>query len=144
MTAPTHQISGDAQSFNWLLNRFSSDTPGVSEAIAVSSDGLLMAMSSALNRASADRLAAITSAIMSLASGAARCYDLGEPIKTVIDLQRGYMLVSTISAGSALGVLAAKSANLGNIAYEIAQFTNRAGAVLTPQLIEELKNVVGS
>lgn len=143
MTAPAPHVSDDAQSFNWLLNRFATETPGVIEAIAVSSDGLLMAMSTALDQSSADRLAAITCAIMSLANGAARCYDLGEPIKTIIDLDRGYMLVSTISAGSALGVLAAKSANLGNIAYEMAQFTNRAGAVLTPQLVEELKNIVG-
>lgn len=143
MTVPVSQISPDAQSFNWLLNRFASETAGVSEAIAVSSDGLLMAMSSTLDRTEADRLAAITSAIMSLANGASRCYDLGEPNKVIIDLDHGYMLVSMISAGSALGVLATKSANLGNIAYEMALFTNRAGPVLTPQLVEELKITVG-
>lgn len=143
MTAPSPYGSDEAQSFNWLLNRFASETPGVIEAIAVSSDGLPMAMSADLDQSSADRLAAIACAIMSLARGAARAYDLGEPIKTIIDLERGYMLVSTISAGSALGVLAAKSANLGNIAYEMAQFTNRAGAVLTPRLVEELKSIVG-
>lgn len=103
MTVPVSQISPDAQSFNWLLNRFASETAGVSEAIAVSSDGLLMAMSSTLDRTEADRLAAITSAIMSLANGASRCYDLGEPNKVIIDLDHGYMLVSMISAGSALG-----------------------------------------
>ena len=34
MTAPAQHISDDAQSFNWLLNRFASETPGVMEAIA--------------------------------------------------------------------------------------------------------------
>jgi predicted regulator of Ras-like GTPase activity (Roadblock/LC7/MglB family) len=143
MTVPVSHVSTDAQNFNWLLSRFASETQGVLEAIAVSSDGLLMAMSSALDRANADRLAAITSAITSLANGASRCYDLGEPNKVIIDLDRGYVLVSTVSAGSALGVLASKTANLGAIAYEMAVFTNRAGAVLSPQLIEELKRSVG-
>ena len=34
-------------------------------------------------------------------------------------------------------------ANLGNIAYEMTLFATRAGAALTPQLINELKNSLG-
>ncbi len=136
--------SVEVQNFNWLLSRFASDTAGVLEAIAVSSDGLLMATSSAGPRQDADRLAAVTSAIMSLAIGAAQCYELGDPDKIIIELSQGYVLVSTISVGSVLGVLASKQANLGTIAYEMALFTNRAGGVLTPQLIEELKINVGA
>src|SRR5262245_43994588 len=141
---PTQNISTEAQRFNWLLGRFAGDTAGVIEAIAVSSDGLLIAMSATLERADADRLAAITSAINSLATGASRVYDLGGANKVIIDLDRGYLLVSTLSVGSSLGVLATKEANLGVLAYEMAMFANRAGDVLTPQLIEELKISVGS
>ena len=54
-------LSEGARSFNWLLNGFVDKTAGVSDAVAVSSDGLLMAMSSSLNRASAEQLAAIIS-----------------------------------------------------------------------------------
>ena len=143
MTVPMQHISADAQQFNWLLNQFAADTPLVADVIAVSSDGLLVAMTHSLDRADADRMAAITSAIISLAHGAARVYDLGAPNKVIIDLDRGYLLVSAISAGAVLGVLAAKSANLGQLAYEMAMFANRAGAVLTPGIIEELKSTVG-
>ncbi|MGH3881132.1 MAG: roadblock/LC7 domain-containing protein [Actinophytocola sp.] len=136
-TAP--DAMAEVRSFNWLLNRFASDTAGVVEAIAVSSDGLLMARSESADRPDADRLAAVTSAIMSLAVGASDCYQLGDPDKVIIELSRGYVLVCTVSAGSVLGVLASKQANLGTIAYEMALFANRAGAVLTPQLIEKLK-----
>jgi predicted regulator of Ras-like GTPase activity (Roadblock/LC7/MglB family) len=59
-----------------------------------------------------------------------------------MDMDRGYLLVSAIGAGSALGVLASRSADLGNLAYQMAVFANRAGSVLTPQLIEELKVTV--
>jgi predicted regulator of Ras-like GTPase activity (Roadblock/LC7/MglB family) len=142
MTVPAFQISSEAQQFNWLVSRFATETAGVREAIAVSSDGLLIAMSSTLSRADADRLAAITSAITSLANGAARVYDLGNTNKVIIDLDRGYVLVSAISTGSALGVLASRDANLGNLAYDMAIFANRAGSVLTPQLIDELKTTL--
>jgi uncharacterized protein len=143
MTVHTDHLSSEAQQFNWLLSQFAANTPEVREAIAVSSDGLLIAMSHMVDRANADRLAAITSAIISLASGASRVYELGAPNKVIIDLEGGFVLVSAISAGSTLGVLASRSANLGNLAYEMAVFANRAGTVITPALIEELKVTVG-
>jgi predicted regulator of Ras-like GTPase activity (Roadblock/LC7/MglB family) len=143
MTVYAENLSSEAQRFNWLLSQFAGNTPEVIDAIAVSADGLLIAMSSRLDRASADRLAAITSAMISLAAGAGTTYDLGIPNKVIVDLDRGYLLVSSISAGSTLGVLATRSANLGNLAYEMAVFANRAGEVISPQLIDELKLAVG-
>lgn len=144
MTVPIQRVSTEAQQFNWLLNQFAANTPLVADVIAVSSDGLLIAMTNSLERADADQLAAITSAIISLANGASQVYDLGVPHKVIIDLDRGYLLVSSISLGAVLGVLAAKSANLGQLAYEMVMFANRAGAVLTPGLIEELKINLGA
>ncbi|HLT11129.1 MAG TPA: roadblock/LC7 domain-containing protein [Micromonosporaceae bacterium] len=144
MTVYADHLSAEAQQFNWLLNQFAANTPEVIDAIAVSADGLLIAMSNRHDRANADRLAAITSALQSLAQGAGRMYELGDPNKIIIDLDGGYVLVSSISAGATLGVLAARAANLGNLAYEMAVFANRAGEVISPQLIEELKVAVGS
>jgi predicted regulator of Ras-like GTPase activity (Roadblock/LC7/MglB family) len=143
MTLYAESLSTEAQQFNWLLSQFASNTPEVVDAIAVSSDGLLIAMSHKLDRANADRLAAITSALSSLAIGAGRVYELGNPNKIIIDLEGGYLLVSSISAGASLGVLASRAANLGNLAYEMAVFANRAGEVISPRLIEELKTSVG-
>ncbi len=140
----SRQLSSEAQQFNWLVNQFAGNTPEVIDAIAVSSDGLLIAVSQKLDRDNADRLAAITSAVLSLAHGAGSVYDLGNPNKVIIDLEGGYVLVSAISAGASLGVLASRAANLGNLAYEMAVFANRAGEVISPQLIEELKSSVGS
>ena len=143
MTVYADNLSSEAQQFNWLLSQFAGNTPEVIDAIAVSSDGLLIAMSNQLDRANADRLAAITSAILSLAQGAGQVYDLGSPNKVIVDLDGGYLLVSSISPGSALGVLATRATNLGNLAYEMARFANQAGEVISPQLIEELKVSVG-
>jgi uncharacterized protein len=145
MTSPMSAsgISSDAESFNWLVNRFVENTAGTIGAIAVSADGLLIAMSARMERASADRLAAIASATLGLANGVSESFPLGDPDKVIIELEQGYLLVCTISIGCSLGVLATKQASLGTIAYEMAMFANRASAVLTPQLIEELKDMVG-
>ena len=143
MTTPAAGVSAAAQNFNWLVSRFAEATAGTIAAIAVSDDGLLIATSSELARPNADRLAAISSAMLGLANGVSDSHPLGAPDKVIIELERGYLLVCTISIGCLLGVLASKEASLGTIAYEMAMFANRASAALTPQLIEELKNTVG-
>jgi predicted regulator of Ras-like GTPase activity (Roadblock/LC7/MglB family) len=143
MSTPTAGVSADAQSFNWLVSRFAHETAGIVGAIAVSSDGLLIATSPALERSNADRLAAISSAMLSLAVGASECHPLGDPDKVVIELTDGYMLVCTISIGCSLAVLASKQASLGTVAYEMALFANRTSGVLTPMLIQELQHTLG-
>ncbi|MFV2084311.1 MULTISPECIES: roadblock/LC7 domain-containing protein [Micromonosporaceae] len=137
-------LSAEAQTFNWLLDSFTSSTAGVREAIAVSSDGLLMAMSGIQDRANAERLAAVVSGMTSLAGGAANWYSLGTLNRVVVDMADGYLLVSSISSGSVLGVIADRSASLGTVAYEMTLFAGRAGGPLTPRLIAELKNSVQS
>ena len=144
MTTPVTGISVEAQNFNWLVARFAQETAGVIAALAVSSDGLLVAMSAELERADADRLAAIGSAMLSLSHGVSDCYPLGEPDKVVIELEQGYLLVCTVSVGCLLGVLATKQASLGTVAFEMALFANRASGVLSPRLIEELKFTLGA
>ena len=135
-------LSADAKTFNWLLESFTTNTAGVREAIAVSSDGLLMAMSAVQDRANADRLAAIVSGMTSLSAGAAGFYSLGALNRVIIDMAEGYLLITAISRGSVLGVIADRSANLGTVAYEMTLFASRAGTALTPALIAELKNSV--
>lgn len=135
-------LSQEAKTFNWLLESFTTNTAGVSEAVAVSSDGLLIAMSSIKDRANAERLAAVVSGMTSLAGGAASWYALGTLNRVIIDMSDGYLLITAISAGSVLGVIADRTANLGTVAYEMTLFATRAGAALTPTLIAELKNSV--
>ncbi len=92
------QLSPEAQTFNWLLDSFTSSTAGVLEAIAVSSDGLLMAMSAIKDRANAERLAAVVSGMTSLAGGAASWYALGGLNRVIIDMADGYLLVTRSAA----------------------------------------------
>ncbi len=134
--------SAAANNFNWLLNEFADQTAGVTDAIAVSADGILLASSSSIPRPKAEQFAAITSGLQSLTVGASRCFDLDGVQQIIVELGRGYLFVTTISEGSSLGVLAEKDCEIGLVAYEMTLFVERAGAVLTPGLITELKNLI--
>ncbi len=132
-------LSAEAQNLNWLLESFVDRVSGVIDAIAVSADGLLMAMSAGIGRAGADQLAAVTSGLTSLTQGAARCFGGGEVNQVVVELEGGYMFFMSIGQGSSLAVVAGKASDVGLIGYEMSMLTKRMGGVLTPLLIAELQ-----
>jgi uncharacterized protein len=127
------------RTFTWLLDGFTSSVDGVIGAISVSSDGLLIAVSKLPDRGNADRLAAVVSGMTSLAGGASNCYALGTLNRVVVDMSDGYLLLTAISHGCVLGVIADRSANLASVAYEMTLFATRAASGLTPDLIAELR-----
>jgi uncharacterized protein len=137
-----HVISQQAQNVNWLLTTFSSETDGVEQAIAVSSDGLLMAISSNLDRTSADKIAAIVTGIRSLADGAARILGKGHLHQVIIEMESSFLFVSAISGGATLGIVASRECDLGLVGYETALLVQRVGGQLTPELIAELKTTL--
>ncbi len=113
------------------VDTFARQTPGIVQAIVVSDDGLLLAMSENLGRDDCDRFAAVTSAMTSLAIGAARTFDLGEMSKLVVDLDRAFLLLSAFGPAAWLGVIARRDADLGDLARKVAAFveaTASAGA----------------
>ena len=132
----------DPQTFNWMLANFVRNTDGVRDAVAVSSDGLLIAMSDGVDRTSADRLAAIVSGLSSLAKSAARSYDFDGLKLIMIEMRRGFLLSSAIADGSCIGVIADDSCDVGLVGYEIAKLADRAGTLLTPALIGELRETL--
>lgn len=132
-------LSDGARSFSWLLNGFVDKTAGVTDAVAVSSDGLLMAMSSTLDRASAEQLSAIISGMVSLGNGASGCFGFEGLEQVIVAMRKGFLFVSAISDGSCLGVVTGKGCDIGLIGYQTTLLVERAGNVLTPDLVTELK-----
>lgn len=142
-TSPsTAGTPASGQTFNWLLVNFVRNTDGVRDAIAVSSDGLLIATSEGLDRAAADQLAAMVSGMTSLARTASRRHDFDGLKLIMIEMRRGFLLMSTIADGSCVGVLAEPDCDVGLIGYEIAILVDRAGALLTPALIAESRQAL--
>ncbi|NGN70268.1 dynein regulation protein LC7 [Streptomyces sp. A7024] len=141
MTIITTTEAGD---FTWLIADFVRRVHGVADAVAVSSDGLLLAGSEALDRDAADHLSAVVSGITSLAHSAAHAHvRMGGGVKLVmVEMYGGFLLVSTVRDGSCLGVLAEADSDVGMIGYEMGVLADQAGALLTPRLVTELQAAV--
>jgi predicted regulator of Ras-like GTPase activity (Roadblock/LC7/MglB family) len=117
---------------NWLVTNFVDRVPDAAHAVVVSSDGLPLAFSAGFPQDRADQLAAVTSGLASLTQGAARVFEGGLVVQTVVEMQGGVLVVMTISNGASLAVLASPTADLGLIAYEMALLVERAGKMMTP------------
>lgn len=135
-------VSTEAQNFAWLLSRFARETAGVREAVAVSSDGLLLASSAGIDTTGVDQFAAIAAGLTSLTNGAAVCLGCGVVDQVVVEMTMGNLFVMSMGHGSSLAVLCQSGADIAQVAYEMTLLAERAGAALSPELISELKNVL--
>ena len=118
-------------SLDWLVSNFARDVPGVSHAVLVSVDGLLIAASEQLPRDRAEQLAAVTSGLASLAAGAAQLFEGGQVLQSVVEMAGGYLLVMRVGDGSHLATLAAPHCDIGQIGYEMAVLVERVGNVVS-------------
>ena len=134
MTTPRTQPSD----LGWAITKFTRDAPGVAHAIVVSADGLLLASSDRLPHDRAEQLVAVSSGLVSLNLGAARCFEAGEVKQTVVEMERGYLFLMSISDGSCLAVLAAPNCDIGLIGYAMTRLVERVGLQLTPEIHAQL------
>lgn len=139
MTTPRTQPSD----LGWAITKFTRDSPGVAHAIVVSADGLLLTSSERLPRDRADQLAAVSSGLVSLTQGAARCFEAGRVRETMVVMDGGTVLLMSISDGSSLAVLASSDCDLGLVGFEMVNLVKRLGAMLTPELRSELQGSIG-
>jgi uncharacterized protein len=137
-------LTDEARNFNWLLTSFVDDTAGVTDAVAVSSDGVLIARSNNLDHAEGEQLCAIISGCTSLALAADRAMDGDGLERVIIAMQRGFLFVSAIADGSCLGVVATRDCDVGSVGYQTTDLVARVGQLLTPALREELKALASS
>ena len=134
-------LSDEARSFNWLLNGFVEKTAGVTDAVAVSSDGLLMAMSSSLDpgqRRAARRhhlgarqpRATAPSTLLRLRRPRAGHRD---------DAPRASCSCRRSPTAAASASCRQRGCDIGLVGYQTTLLVERAGTVLTPALVAELK-----
>jgi predicted regulator of Ras-like GTPase activity (Roadblock/LC7/MglB family) len=122
----------DPSNLGWLLDNFASRTPDVAHALAISTDGLVLAHTRALPRDRADQLAATGSGLVALLAGAARFFEAGQVISNVTQLDGGFMFCMAFSDGASMLVLASPNADVGKVSYEMTELANRIGDALTP------------
>ena len=132
-------LSHAARRFDWLITEFVAETPGVAHAVVVSADGLRWPPPRASRRTGPTSSPRSRPGLLSLTVGASRVFEGGAVTQTVVEMQRGLLLVMAISDGSVLAVLASPDCDMGLVAYQMTLLVDRAGQVLTPALRAELQ-----
>ena len=98
-TATNHDL-------DWLLDRLVDQVPGTRHAIVLSDDGLVISQSKGIDRADAERLAAIATGQQSLARGAGEIFDGGAVHQVIVELARIWLFISSAGRGTHLAVVA--------------------------------------
>jgi uncharacterized protein len=125
-------VSTVASDLARMVTAFADQVPEVAHAVVVSAEGLAVAVSQGLAPDRADQLAAVTAGLSSLMQGAARIFQGGPVAQTVVEMDRGILIVMTLGHGAVLAVLATAACDLGLVCYEMALLAERAGPVLAP------------
>ncbi|OZM70641.1 dynein regulation protein LC7 [Amycolatopsis antarctica] len=118
--------------FTSLVSDLVRRVPGAAHGAFVSADGLLVAGSDRLPPDRGEQLSAVASGLISLTTGAAQCFEAGAVTQTVIDMEQGYLFLTTVADGSCLAVLAARSCDIGTVAYEMTVLADRVGEQVDP------------
>src|SRR5688500_10620358 len=107
----TRQISR----FSWLVDSFTERVPGVAHAIVSSVDGLLLTRSSRLPEDRAEQRPAMAAGIVSLNLGAAKCLGAEQVNRSIVEMDYGVLLLTSIRDGSCLAVLARRDCDIAQI-----------------------------
>jgi len=60
-------------------------------------------------------------------------------LRTVVEMERGVLLLMSVRDGSCLVVLASPDSSVGQVAYEMTVLVDQVGQILTPELRTELQ-----
>ena len=129
-SAPAASAAGDDRDLDWVMSRFVEEVPDAAHAILVSADGLLMASSTSIPGERAEQVAAVSSGLASLAVGAARLFEGGAVLQTIVEMENGFMLLMSVGDGSHLAVLTQATADIGQVGYEMALLVERVGQMV--------------
>lgn len=121
------QGAGANRQLDWLVSNFVVEVPGVAHAVLVSADGLLMAASAQLPLDRAEQLSAVTAGLASLSVGVSTLFEGGSVLQSVVEMERGYLLLMAVGDGSYLAVLTNSSCDIGQVGYEMALLVDRVG-----------------
>ncbi|MEV0383007.1 roadblock/LC7 domain-containing protein [Nonomuraea sp. NPDC050643] len=93
---------------NWLLDALVDQVAGTRHAIVLSDDGLVISRSRTIERADAERLAAIATGQQSLARGVGQLFSGGPVHQVIIEMADLWLFITAAGRGSHLAVVASQ------------------------------------
>jgi predicted regulator of Ras-like GTPase activity (Roadblock/LC7/MglB family) len=110
---------------DWLLDDLVARVANVTKAVILSRDGLAIGASGGLTRDDSEYLCAAAAALQSLARGTSEHFSGGAVRQTVVEMESAFLFVMAAGEGSCIAVLAARGAEVGLVAYEMALLVTR-------------------
>ncbi|MED7928618.1 roadblock/LC7 domain-containing protein [Nonomuraea sp. LP-02] len=105
MTQRTTATNAD---LDWLLDGLVERVAGTRHAIVLSDDGLVISRSRSIQRADAERLAAIATGQQSLARGVGQLFSGGPVHQVIIEMAELWLFITAAGRGTHLAVVASQ------------------------------------
>ncbi|MBL1076080.1 roadblock/LC7 domain-containing protein [Nocardia sp. 2] len=115
----------------WLLDELVNGLRDARSAVLLSTDGLLLGYSTGQGRDEAERFGAMASALHSLARSAGSHFRAGGVCQTVVELDEAVLFITAAGENACLALVAAGTADMGLVAYEMNQTVQRVGTHLS-------------
>ncbi|WP_316524516.1 roadblock/LC7 domain-containing protein [Kitasatospora brasiliensis] len=96
------------QDLDWLLDGLVDSVTGTRNAVLLSDDGLVVSHSRTIERADAERLAAIATGQQSLARGVGQLFDGGSVHQVIVELADCWLFIIAAAQGTHLAVVASQ------------------------------------
>ncbi|WP_233604397.1 roadblock/LC7 domain-containing protein [Micromonospora sp. HM5-17] len=109
-----------------ILDEFVNRVSAAQHAVALSPDGLLLAVSHGVDREEAEQLSSIIAGLQALALAAARYSGPGGVRQVIVQMHGAFLFVTATRGGAILAVRFAGDAEVDAMAYEVALAACRA------------------
>ncbi|MER8187309.1 roadblock/LC7 domain-containing protein [Kitasatospora sp. NPDC094015] len=124
-TTATHQ------DLDWLLDGLVDSVPGTRNAVLLSDDGLVVSHSRSIDRADAERLAAVATGQQSLARGVGQLFDGGPVHQVIVELAEIWLFVITAGQGTHLAVTASQEVDAELMSLAMHKLVQQVGQKLS-------------
>ncbi|MFE7192330.1 roadblock/LC7 domain-containing protein [Kitasatospora sp. NPDC057541] len=125
------------QDLDWLLDGLVDAVPGTRSAVLLSDDGLVVSHSRSIDRADADRLAAVATGQQSLARGIGQLFDGGPVHQVIIELAELWLFVISAAQGTHLAVVADQEVDAEVMSVAMHQLVQQVGQKLSTPVRSE-------
>ncbi|MET8544346.1 roadblock/LC7 domain-containing protein [Kitasatospora sp. NPDC004799] len=119
------------QDLDWLLDGLVDSVPGTRNAVLLSDDGLVVSHSRTIERADAERLAAVATGQQSLARGVGALFDGGPVHQVIVELAECWLFVIAAAQGTHLAVVASQEVDAEVMSVAMHTLVQQVGQKLT-------------
>ncbi|MFD1543781.1 roadblock/LC7 domain-containing protein [Nonomuraea guangzhouensis] len=126
----TQRTTATDTDLDWLLDGLVNQVAGTRHAIVLSDDGLVISRSQTIERADAERLAAIATGQQSLARGVGQLFSGGPVHQVIIEMADLWLFITSAGRGTHLAVVASQEVDAELMAVAMHTLVQQVGQKL--------------